>query len=286
MHTSRKPARAARPLTLATLSGLVLAITATLTLAFASPVAAAEFETVVAELQGSKVYIEPGAEEIDATVINNTISNASACGIDLYIVILATDGDSIDADAVRDRIGKVTVALFRPSTFNLASGDIGQNRFNEAKAIANAPLSEADADVAVSEFIDAACSLPEGDSSGLPWFVWPLVGLGALAIVGLLAKVFASSSRSARKTDEFEKRRQMLREWSGELRAPVTELQQPVASVKSSALATMYNEALAIARDSDAELTNATTEPELDRIEMRIARAWTQLRDIRATLSD
>lgn len=286
MHESRDTARASRLPITATIFTFALAVALLAVGLFATPAEAAEFEVVVSELQQSKIYIEDGAEEIDATVVNNAIANAAACDIDLHIVILATDADSIDAKSLRERIGDVTVVLFRPSTFNLATSDIGQDRFNEAKAIANVPLSEADADVAVSEFIDAACSLPESNSSGLPWFVWPLILLGGLALLGLLAKVFASSSRSARKADEFEKRRQMLREWSGELRAPVTELQGPVASAKSSALATMYNEALGIARETDGELDAATTEPELDRIEMRVARAWTQLRDIRATLRD
>lgn len=265
----------------------------------ANVAAAADEATVVAALQADRVYIEDGAEAVDRTVINNAIAKAETCGITLYVAVLAeedsaaqAEGDAaFDAKDVRNGVGEGTVALFRPLTFNLASNDIDEDRFNRAETIANPVLSEAFAHVAVSQFVEAACGIEPNEGGSRFPLRTVLIGLGVLVVLaGVLAALLSvfggGRRRQTASTDEFGKRQAVLRDWAAELRAPVTELQAPVAATRSDALATMYNEALAVARESEAEIAAARTEPELDRIEIRIARAWMQLRDIRKAIRD
>lgn len=269
---------------------LGLAVVSAGLLASVSPAAAADEATVIANLQADRVYIEEGAESIDRTVINNAIRNAEGCGITLYVAVLADDDATFSARAIREGIGDGTVALFKPLTYNLASNDIDENRFKRAETIADPVLAEAFAHVAVNQFVEAACGIPADEESRLPPRLWILLGLGlvgALAAViffSVAASTFSRGRRDAAQSSDFDKRRVVLQDWAAELRGPVTELQAPVAGTRSDALATMYNEALAVARESEAEIAAARSEPELDRIEIRIARAWMQLRDIRSAI--
>lgn len=248
--------------------------------------AAADEATVVSQLLQGQVYLEEGGEAVDQTVINNAIAKAETCGIKLYVAVLADDNIDFDADDLRNGIGDGTVALFKPLSFNLASNDIDKDRFNRAETIANPVLTEAFAHVAVNQFVEAACGIPANESSNRSPLLIGVGVLAALVFLGVLASMIGRGRRQSATSGEFDKRRVVLRDWAAELRAPVTELQQPVAATRSDALATMYNEALAVARESESEIAAARSEPELDRIEIRIARAWMQLRDIRKAISD
>jgi len=255
-------------------------------LASAGIAAAADEATVVSQLSQDQVYIEEGAETVDRTVINNAIARAETCGIKLYVAVLAVDNVDFTAKDIRSGVGDGTVALFKPLFFDLASNDIDKDRFKQAETIADPVLTGAFAHVAVNQFVEAACSIPPNEeSSRMPW----LLGLGALAgliFIGVLVPMIGRGRRQSATTDDLDKRRIVLRDWAADLRAPVTELQGPVAATRSDALATMYNEALAVARESEAEIAAATSEPELDRVEIRVARAWMQLRDIRKAITD
>jgi len=264
----------------------LLAVASIGLLASVNAAAAADEATVVAQLQAERVYIEDGAEAVDRTVINNAITQAESCGIDLYVAVLAEDNVTFSAKDLRGSVGDGTIALFKPLSYDLASNDISEDRFNRAETIANPVLTEAFAHVAVNQFVEAACGIPvdDGGSRSLLWLA--LFAIAAVVAIGLLASMFGRGRRDAATSDEFDKRRVVLRDWAAELRAPVTELQAPVAATRSDALATMYNEALVVARQSESEIAAATTEPELDRIEIRIARAWMQLRDIRNAIRD
>jgi len=99
--------------------------------------------------------------------------------------------------------------------------------------------------------------------------------------------VIRSMGQSRRATETargFEDRRDVLRDWAISLRKPITELQGPVTAARSAELTRMYTDALEIAKASEAEVMGAAGMPDLDRVEMRIARAQMQIRDLHKAL--
>ena len=202
--------------------------------------------------------------------------------------MLAEGSDRVNAELVRDALGEVTVAVFTPSQYRLATADICASRFDEARAVADAQLGRAQAHEAAGAFVDAVLTLPPCDDSGglagLPWWAF-LLGLVVFSLLGLFVVRAMGQSRRATETARgFAERRDVLRDWAISLRQPITELQAPVSSARSAELTRMYSDALEIAKASEAEVMGATGMPDLDRVEMRIARAQMQIRDLHKAL--
>lgn len=275
--------------------GALLALLGTIstaTLGLTSAAGAADLDEVVGAFAGgSHVFIEDGAkDDVTARQLEDVVIRAQNGGINMYIAVLADGSERVDAELVRDALGTVTVAVFTPSQYRLATGDICPSRFEEARARADAELGRAQAQDAVGAFVDAVLTLPPCEDStnlaGLPW--WAFL-LGLLLFVGLGFFVLRSMSKSRHATDAatgFEERRDVLRDWALSLRAPITQLQQPVTAARSPQLTKMYTDALEIAKASEAEVMGAQGMPDLDRAEMRIARAQMQIRDIHKGLGD
>lgn len=260
------------------------------TLLAAAPAGAADLDEVVSAFAGgSHVYIEEGAkDEVTSGELEDVVIRAQNGGINLYIAVLADGSERVDAELVRDALGMVTVAVFTPSQYRLATGDICPSRFEEARARADAELGRAQAQDATGAFVDAVLTLPPcddgGDLAGLPWWAF---ALGLLVFAGLGFFVLRSMSKSRHATEAasgFEERRGVLRDWALSLRAPITQLQQPVTAARSPQLTKMYTDALEIAKASEAEVMGAQGMPDLDRAEMRIARAQMQIRDLHKAL--
>lgn len=277
-------------------SALLLLLAAFALVSSAVPAAAAELDEVVAALETTNVFVEEGAKAGDITVMETAIQEAADRGMDLRVAVLAGD-DSIDSEQLVDALGNVTAVVYTPTTwqFEAAKGTFDRGRFDEVMAVARDDINRGAPAVGVSAFVNAAVDgLAEGESlqsqstsSGMPWWQWLIIGLAILGLLALLSWLLRSGRRSkaqSQEREEFEKRRVTLRDWANNLRQPVTELQQPVAAARSTSLAAMYNDALKIARESDADLTKASTLPELDRVEIRVAKAWMQIRDIRKAL--
>lgn len=265
----------------------------------ASPAAAADLETVVASMATESVYIEEGSVPGDAAQLDAAVTKAKADDVDLYIAVLADDTSGVKAKAILEGVAagrEVTVLLFSPTVYDFESSEICPPRFDEASANADTAITTQNPDVAANAFVDELLALPDevcestdsdAATGGWPWWLWLLLFVAAIALVWFLASIAKAIGRSRRRERdeiEFDDRRRILKEWAGTLRAPITELQAPVAQARSSSLASMFNDALKVARESDGELERATTLPELDRAEIRIARAQMQVRDVRKAL--
>lgn len=253
---------------------------------------AAELDEVVGIFaSGQRVYIEPSAiDPVTPEQLQDVVIRADNGGINLYIAVLGDGGERVSAELVRDALGEVTVAVFTPKQYRLATGDICVPRFDEARAKADIQLRGSNADIAVGAFVDAALTLPacdgNSDLAGLPWWAF---ALGLVLFAGAGFFVLRSMSKSRRATDTargFEERRDVLRDWALSLRAPITQLQQPVTAARSPQLTKMYTDALEIAKASEAEVMGAQGMPDLDRAEMRIARAQMQVRDLNKALGN
>jgi len=275
---------------------LMLQLVATALVFFAPPAAAADLESVVDALRTTNIYVEEGARPGDVTVMESAVQEAAERGMDLRIAVLADD-DRINSQELVDALGSVTAIVYTPTTWQIEStpGTFDGGRFDEVIAASDSDLNRSTPAVGVGAFVDRAIEgLDEGESfqtqtatSSTGWWWWLIVGLAVLGVLALMMFMLRSSRKSkaqSREREEFEQRRVTLRDWAKNLRQPVTELQQPVAAARSTSLAAMYNDALKIARESDADLTKAATLPELDRVEIRVAKAWMQIRDIRKAL--
>lgn len=254
---------------------------------------AVELDEVVSIFaEGVHVYVEPGAEQVDINVINAAVDRAAAADIDLYVAVLANGSDRVDANLVRDALGESTVAVFTPGLYRLATSmsDLCVEAFNTATAQAGSSLVQESADAAISAFVDAALLQPECEASSglfginpLWWLLLAALTLGAIA--WLVSQALARNRKATRDAADFEQRRLVLHEWAGSLREPLTRLNAPVQSSGSSALTRMYNDAVQIARESDGDIHSATKLPDLDRVEIRIARAQMQIRDMQIALA-
>jgi len=268
---------------------LTILITA---LALPSPAAAvADPEAVLAELKADRIFIEEGAVAGDESVILDAIAAGAERGIDPYVVVLADDASGITASSLVDELGDVTVLVFGPTVYDFDSRDFCQARLDLARTRADGPVTTGDVDDAVTALMNELIAVP-ADTCTTESGGWSplLIALAAFAVLALvifawvLWQSFARSRRRAREEADFEDRRQILKDWAVTLRQPITELQAPVAAAKSSSLASMFNDALKVARESEGDLDQAMSLPDLDRAEIRIARAHMQIRDVRKAL--
>lgn len=292
-----------RPITFVLASLLACVTLLVSLLSVAAPAAAvANIDEVVDQLNATRVYVEDGADA-DTAAIAAAVSRAQGAGINAYAVVLADDGAGIKAQNIQAALpDNATVLLYTPTLYDFESRDICPARFDEARSTADSAITTGSASAGVDAFVTALIAIPAdpdcaaaGDSgnadgsgnSGSSFWRWLLIALAALFLIALLwtlYKVLAGSRRRQREEQEFEERRRILKDWAGTLRAPVTELQPHVAAAKSSSLATMYNDALKVARESEGNLDRATAIPDLDAAEIRIARAQMQIRDVRKGL--
>ena len=262
------------------------------TLALASPASAvADPEVVLAELRADRIYIEDGAVAGDEALILEALAAGAEKGIDPYVVVLADDASGITAASLVEQLGDVTVLVFGPTVYDFDSRDFCQARLDLARTRADGPVTTGDVDDAVSALMNELIAVPAdtctADSSSSSLLLWLLPALAILAIVifaWVLWQSFATSRRRGREEADFEERRQILRDWAMTLRQPITDLQAPVAAAKSSSLASMFNDALKVARESESDLVQAMSVPDLDRAEIRIARAHMQIRDVSKSL--
>lgn len=238
---------------------------------------------------GTRVYVEPGAENVDPIQLQAVVDRAAQADINLYIGVVANGSERVDAELLRDALGPSTVLVFTPEIYRLATSDMCDRSFNAAREQANVELSTATAEQAASAFVEAALLQPRCTSDsgflGIPkWIFFPLF----LALLGVFGWFVARSFRRTRdaefKAKEFERRRAVLREWAWSLREPLTQLNGPVLAADNPTLSQMYNNALSIAQQTETEVSEATQLPELDRAEMHIARAQMQVRDLQNEL--
>jgi len=281
------------------LISIILSLVGSLTFASVAGAAAAP-ETVLAELQADRIFIEDGAVAGDESAIREAIAVGAANGIDAYVVVLADDASGITAASLVNELGQVesigdaTVLLFGPTVYDFNSEDFCQARMDLARPRADGPVTTGDVDQAVTALMNEIVAVPAGtceasaSSAGTGSALnWILVGLALLALAifaWVLYQSFASNRRRAIDESDFEERRQILKDWAITLRQPITDLQAPVAAAKSSSLAAMFNDALKVARESEGDLNQAMSLPDLDRAEIRIARAHMQIRDVRKSL--
>lgn len=263
-----------------------------------TPALAATLDEVVESLNATRVYVEEGGDA-DPAALEASVQRAVDAGINAYAVVLSSDGDGIKSKDIQAALGdNATVLLYAPTFYDFESLDVCGERFDEARSKADTEITSGRSDAGVDAFITALIDTPEDascevaaadadDSGGSSWWQWLLVLLAALLLIALLwtlLRVIMNGRAKAREAEEFEERRRILTDWAGTLRAPVTELQPHVAAAKSSSLAAMYNDALKVARESQGHLESATSLPDLDAAEIRIARAQMQIRDVRKGL--
>lgn len=277
------------PKSLGRLCGALVAVVAltVATLGFLASAHAADLNTVVSVFaNGEHVFIEENAQDdVTAAQLNDVVVRAGNGGINLYIAVLGEGSEAVDAELVRDALGQATVAVFTPTQYRLATKDICSSRFDEARARADTELGTAQAHDAAQAFVDAVLTIEPCESSGglvgLPWWAF---ALGLVLFAGFAFVIVRSMGQSRRATQTakgFEERRDVLRDWALSLRAPITQLQQQVAGARSPELTRKYTEALEIAKESESEVMGAQGMPDLDRAEMRIARAQMHIRDLR-----
>lgn len=252
-----------------------------------------DLDQVVAELEAADtgVWIEPDALTAgDPQTIIDAVQRARDRGIDAHVAVLSEQRSNVQASEIMDATGG-TVMLYMPSTYDFVSVDICDEVFSEAFGRADDSITGGLADEGVRAFLDevialdpSTCEEPSEGRSILSW-LGLILGICLLCgLVWLVARVVGGRRRARRAQTEFQERRRILREWAETLRQPITELQVPVAAAKSSSLAKMYNDALKVARESEADLDRAQGAPDLDRVEIRIARAQMQIRDVRKRL--
>lgn len=247
-------------------------------------------DIVPAFLRGETVWIEPSLDvgtvrsDLDAVV-----RDAAASELNLRVIIARADAP-IDTANVRAGLGDVTVVLFTPKLYSFSSAEICEEALDAAETSVSDELFEDPEPVALAAFVEAVVAQPpcEDDGSflggGLPAWVWVLAALVLGAILAWTLAAAAAARRATQQASDFESRRDVLRDWALTLRRPITELHSPVSAAQSASLTSMYTDALGIARDAEAEVMGASSLPELDRAEMRIAKAQTLIRDLQGSL--
>lgn len=258
-----------------------------------TPVGAVEVDDVFNVFnEGAHVYVEPGAENADPVRLQAVVDRAAQADINLYVAVVANGSERVDAELLRDALSPSTIIVFTPDIYRLATSDMCRASFNAAREQSDDALSNGTADEAASAFVEAALLQPRCSDNtkilGLSrWLVIPLL---VLALLGLLAwwimRSAMRSRRAAQQAADFEQRREVLREWGWSLREPLTEISPRLGDVPDPRLSAMYNDALSAAKQAESDIASATGLPELDRAEIRIARAQMQVRDILAALPD
>lgn len=238
---------------------------------------------------GAHVFVEPGAENVDAIRLQAVVDRAAQADINLYIAVVANGSERVEAELLRDALGPSTVLVFTPDIYRLATSDMCEASFIAARQQSNAELSNGTADEAASAFVEAALLQPRCTaSSGAPWLpLWLLIPLLLLALGllgGFLFRSLRKSRDAERRAREFEERREVLREWAFSLREPLTALNGPVTQAGNPQLSRMYNDALSIAQQSESDIARATEAPELDAAEIRVARAQMEVRELSQSL--
>lgn len=248
-----------------------------------------KFEAVASALAGSSYYVEDGAPPVDLGLMSSAIDKATAAGIDMRAVVLATPESPVTAEDLTNEFGG-TALVVTPTEYYLSTTDFGENRLRAAEQTAKDALTSSEPGAALDAFVNAAIANQDvtggesGGDGGFSPLVWIVAAIAALILLAAVLRYLASRRRIAREAADFTKRRDILRDWASTLDQPLTELRDPVAASNRSNLVQGYQQAVQIARESGTDLAGAAALPDLDRSEMRIARAHMLLRQIREAL--
>lgn len=262
---------------------------------------AIETDDLVAVFQrGMHVYVDESAEPVNEASLAASVENAEAMGYDLYIAILGPDSAGVDNTQVREALDDATVATWMPDAYRISSDDICREALNRADQQAKANVSISyPPDEFMAAFVAAldttreACSggfLSGGSSGSLPgWLRFLLIAVAIAAVALLIAWLYTRTQARAaetRRAEEFQERRKILKDWGDTLRDPIDELRDPVKASGNAEYQEMFDDAEKVAGNANEDIDSARALPDLDRAEIRIARAQMRIRDLYEALPD
>lgn len=257
------------------------------------PAGAIETDDLVAVFQrGDRVYIDSDAESVDEAQLDAAVTRAGELGYELYIAVLGPSSPEVDNSQVRKALGEVTVATWSSDTYRINSDDICNEALNRAdqQAKANTSIRYPPDDFMTAFVASLETSRDSCASKGLPgWLRFLLIGVAIAAAALLLAWLFAQGQDRAaetRRADEFRERRTILRDWGNTLSEPLEELREPVKASGNAEYQEMFDDAAKVAENAESDIDGAKALPDLDRAEIRIARAQMRIRDLYEALPD
>lgn len=243
-------------------------LTAVLLLAGPAPSAFAQEADVAAALAVDPLYLEPGAEDVDAAAVRAAIAAAADADFDLRVAVLGGgDAQEIAVD-VGARLPGTTVVVFTPTAFGVASAEVSQGRLSDALAAAADELSGPDVAAGVAKLVD------ELESRGGP----PLGLIATAAVVALLAvaiggRLWDSRTRDRRQARRRRRRAAELTERVRKLGSRVVELSDRVELAESREASARYAEAIEIFDQADRRIAAAASMHDLDAVAADLERA-------------
>ena len=227
------------------------------------------------------LYVEPGADPLDADRVIASIDRAAANGLELRVVVL-TDPE-IDAVAFADQVNDLTggtVLVFTPAAYGAASDTLSPGEMDSALAAADDQLSGPSIADGVDAFVDAALT----ETSSANWGLI-LAGIAAvLLIVGLGGRYFEQRAAASRRERALGNHWSQLKTRADDLSDPILELSTKVQLDGRPQLAAEFRDASnlygtvqdQLARPP-ADQSAAEIEGDLGDLEARIAALEKQL---------
>jgi hypothetical protein len=251
----------------------VLAFTGSLSAAAAAP----NPDEVAAEAtQG--LFVEGGADPVDVAAIRDEIARAGDAGIDLTVVVLATDEMDVVpyAREVNDLVPG-TVLVFSPSAYGASSDELSQSELDGILDDAESDLSGPDVAAGVAGFVDAATASTN----------WPLIiGLVVLVLVavGIGGRVVERRATAHRRQEALDRRWTELRARADGWADPILDLSTRVELDGRPEQVTAYQEAADLFSRLRTELDAAPSADAVDRLEREMDELETDLDRLDVTL--